>query len=165
MPTILLNVSNLPQRTRADCLPVCAHMVTNYLGLATSYNQLLNLLQTEWFGTPFRHVERLIQIGASVSIDHLALDNIVGYLEKGLPVIACVHTADLSYWSQAVDHVVVVVGVDDEYVFVNDPSNYSTGPIWSCASRDGPQIDAGRSSRCLAAFTGRSGRLCVIARL
>lgn len=37
-----------------------------------------------------------------------------------LPV--CTQTADLSYWSQVVDHVVVVVGSDDAHVYVNDPS-------------------------------------------
>jgi hypothetical protein len=45
----------------------------------------------------------------------------VAYNPK-VSVIACAHTADLSYWSQAVDHIVVVVGIDDEQIYLYDPS-------------------------------------------
>lgn len=97
-------------------------MVLNYLNAIVSYETLVNLLDTKSFGTPFGNVKRLESPGVSVQIEHLSLTEIGVYLAKGLPVIACVHTADLSYWSQVVDHVVVVVGSDDAHVYVNDPS-------------------------------------------
>lgn len=97
-------------------------MVLDFLGIPASYGRLVNLLGTDWFGTPFRHLEKLKQWGVKVFIEHLSLDEISGYLRQGLPVIACVHTADLSYWAYSSEHVVVVVGVDQEHVFVNDPS-------------------------------------------
>jgi predicted double-glycine peptidase len=57
---------------------------------------------------------------------HLSLAEIETNLLARLPIVACVHTADLGYWSRAVDHVVVVVGLDEQQVYVNDPS-LSTG--------------------------------------
>jgi hypothetical protein len=62
-----------------------------------------------------------VQFNLSVQIEHLALTEMSDYLAQGLPVIACVHTADLSYWSQTVDHVVAVVEVDAQHVSVHDP--------------------------------------------
>ena len=126
MPRILLTVSHLQQQTEADCLPVCAQMVMTNLGFAVSYSELINLFDTKSFGTPFRNIKRLEQLGASVTIEHLALAEIEANLLARIPVVACVHTADLGYWSRAVDHVVVVVGVDENQVYVNDPS-LSTG--------------------------------------
>jgi uncharacterized protein YvpB len=32
-----------------------------------------------------------------------------------------VDTAELPYWSASADHAVVVVGVDEEWVYLNDP--------------------------------------------
>ncbi len=127
MPKTLLSVLHIQQQTESDCLPVCAQMVLNYLNLAISYRRLVNLLDTKRFGTPFRNIKRVEQLGVSVQIEHLSLTEISSYLATGLPVIACVHTADLNYWSQAVDHVVVVVGIDDKAIYLNDPS-LSYGP-------------------------------------
>jgi hypothetical protein len=97
-------------------------MVLNYLGLVVPYPRLVSVLGTRWFGTPFYNVQQLEQMGVVVSIEHLFLDEISDYLEQNIPVLACVNTADLSYWSRAVDHVVVVIGIDESYVYVNDPS-------------------------------------------
>jgi hypothetical protein len=97
-------------------------MVLDYLGYETPYDRLVTLLGTDWFGTPFRHLNRLKQLDVSVYIEHLSLEEIAEYLEQDLPVIACVHTADLSYWAYTTEHVVVIVGMDESQVYVNDPS-------------------------------------------
>lgn len=97
-------------------------MVLDYWGIKAPYHELVNLLGTKWFGTPFRSIKQVERFGVSVSIERLSLAEIKSYLEAGGPVIACVHTSDLGYWRQAVDHVVVVVGVDEMHVYVNDPS-------------------------------------------
>ena len=122
MPTTWLSVSHLQQRSQADCLPICAQTVLAYLNRPQPYEQMVVLLDTRWFGTPFRHLKRLEQFGLSVKIGELSLAEIESYLEAGSPVISYVHTADLSCWTQAADHVVVVIGIDDENVYVNDPS-------------------------------------------
>jgi predicted double-glycine peptidase len=97
-------------------------MVTNYLGSSFSYSELVKQLGTKWFGTPFRQIRVLEDLGLKVSIEHLGLEEVTDYLQTGLPIIACVHTADLSYWKHAVDHVVVVIGIDEDNIILHDPS-------------------------------------------
>ncbi len=130
MPKILLSVLHLQQQTESDCLAVCTQMVMNYLDVVSSYEKLISLLDTKWFGTPFRNIKRAEQYGLSVQIEPLSLNEINSHLVNGFPVVTCVHTADLSYWSQAVDHVVVVVGLGDTHVYLNDPSlNHGPHPV------------------------------------
>lgn len=45
--------------------------------------------------------------------DHLANDH---------PCIAFVNTAELPYWTEATGHAVVVVGIDDDNLYLNDPA-------------------------------------------
>jgi ABC-type bacteriocin/lantibiotic exporter with double-glycine peptidase domain len=127
MPKLSRSVSHQSQRSQADCLPTAVKMVTDYLGLSVSYKTIYTLLDTQWYGTPFRRLERLTALGLSVTIAHLALNELSSYLAQELPVIAGVHTASLPYWTQAVDHVVVVVGVEADAILVHDPSQ-SNGP-------------------------------------
>jgi hypothetical protein len=91
-------------------------------GCPLSYTHLVKRLGTRSFGTPFRHIRELEKDGFTVTIGHINLAEIRRYLAAQVPVLAGVHTADLHYWSQAVDHVVVVIGADDPYVYVHDPS-------------------------------------------
>lgn len=122
MPKILLPVSHRQQRAEADCLPACAQMVLDYWGISVSYTRLQKLLRTRQFGTPFRAIQRIEQLGVGVEIAHLPLAEITLHLQAGRPVMAGVHTAELGYWSEAVDHVLVVIGVDEAQVYVHDPA-------------------------------------------
>jgi ABC-type bacteriocin/lantibiotic exporter with double-glycine peptidase domain len=122
MPKILLPVLHRQQRAEADCLPACAAMVLDYWGVSIPYAQLLKLLHTREFGTPFRAIQQIEQLGVVVEIAHLSFDEITVHLMAGRPVLVGVHTGELGYWSEAVDHVVVVVGADETQVYVNDPS-------------------------------------------
>lgn len=121
MPKSLLPVLHIPQRTEADCLPVCIQMVLSHLGRPVPYERLIDLLDTRWFGTPAGNIQRLEQLGIAVTIADLSLSDIGHHLKAGLPVIAFVNTADLPYWSENTDHTIVIVGMDDETVYVNDP--------------------------------------------
>ena len=122
MPRNLPSVLHIKQKTEADCLPVCVQMILDYLDIKLSYRKLIDLLGTKWYGTPFENIKRIEQFGVTVEIERLALSEIESYILNNLPIITCVHTADLSYWSQAADHVVVVVGLDETLVYLNDPS-------------------------------------------
>ena len=42
-------------------------------------------------------------------------------MADGQPCIVFVRTGDLPYWSYATSHAVVVVGIDDDNVYLNDP--------------------------------------------
>jgi len=102
-------------------------MVLAYLGRQVPYERLVKLLGTRWFGTPAGNIERLEQLGVVVTVADLSLSAIRRYLDADLPVIAFVSTADLPYWSEDTDHAVVVVGLDDQATYVNDP-HFSQSP-------------------------------------
>lgn len=121
MQTKLLNVSRLQQRGEGDCLPMCAEMVLTFLGHSISYDALYALLGTRWFGTPAANILRLTSVGVQVSLDELDLNAIGTHLQANIPVIAFISTGDLPYWNVDTDHAVVVVRMDDDNVYLNDP--------------------------------------------
>jgi len=95
-------------------------MVLSYLGRNESYEHLVQLLGTRWFGTPSENILRLEQINIHVALRELSLAEIEAALRRQQPIIAFVNTADLPYWSIASNHVVVVVGINEQFVYVND---------------------------------------------
>lgn len=103
-------------------------MALSYLGYAISYEMLYDRLGTRPYGTPFRHLQRLADLGLTVVMDYLSIAEIETYIAQDLPVIAGVHTAALPYWTVAADHVVVLVGVEPDHVYLHDP-----------VMKDGPQ--------------------------
>ena len=121
MPKTLLAVSHLRQQAESDCLPVCVQMALIYLGRSVPYEDLVRLLGTRWFGTPSENILRLEQLGIQVTLRELSWAEIEAALIRQQPVIAFVATADLPYGSTTADHVVVMVGIDAEFVYVNDP--------------------------------------------
>lgn len=121
MQKILLDVLHSPQRANSDCLPICATMVLSYWGRNTSYNRLIKILGTRSFGTPSDNIQRLSQLGLNVTLTKLLPTEIYDCLREGSPVIAFVSTADLPYWHVDTDHAVVVIGMDEDVVYINDP--------------------------------------------
>lgn len=117
----LLTVSYHPQNQQADCLAACAAMVLNYLHVPMAYQQLLRLLRVDAIGTPFRNLRHLESLGLSVFIGEGNLSTLREHLESGLPSIVAVDTAQLPYWQEATDHAIVVVGIDERQIYVNDP--------------------------------------------
>jgi len=43
-------------------------------------------------------------------------------LNRGIPPIALVHTSELPYWSETTAHAVVILGLDDALMTLNDPA-------------------------------------------
>lgn len=43
------------------------------------------------------------------------------HLQSGQPCIAFVKTGELPYWKRNIDHAIVVVGIDDTHIYLNDP--------------------------------------------
>jgi hypothetical protein len=50
------------------------------------------------------------------------------FLSNGWPVITPVKTRELPYWDEDTDNAVVVVGMDAQFVYLNDPA-LETAPI------------------------------------
>ncbi len=117
-----LAVSHRKQTQPADCLAACAAMVLHYLGRPIAYKRPLNLLDIRRFGAPAFHILRLADLGLSVVYKEGTLKDLEQHIRHGEPCIVFVQTADLPYWSAACDHAVVVVGLDEEGVYVNDPA-------------------------------------------
>jgi len=121
VPKHLLPVPHHKQRERADCLATCAAMVLNYLGLSVAYERLLTLLRVKPYGAPGRNLMHLGELGLQVTYSQTSWEQLAQHIRNGQPCIALVRTSELPYWSFATDHAVVVVGFDDEAVYVNDP--------------------------------------------
>ena len=96
-------------------------MVLQGLNRPIPYPQLLTLLKIKSFGAPSRNI--LFLTSLNLNVTHLTTDmmGLFQYLERGIPVIVFVRTSELPYWSYATDHAVVVVGFDEQVVFLNDP--------------------------------------------
>lgn len=117
-----LPVSHRKQVQRSDCLAACAAMVLDYIGRPCPYQQLLSLLGVKAIGTPSSNILRLTRLGVSVIHKAGTLEELELRIAQGQPCIVFLDTAELPYWSEATFHAVVVVGMDDEYVYVNDPA-------------------------------------------
>lgn len=123
MPKTLLPVPHRRQGEAADCLAACAAMVLDYLNTPLLYDQLLSVLEVKPFGVPRRNILALNQYGVKVVYREASLEFISEYLAAALPVIAFVYTGELAYWQgkAPTNHAVVVVGLGDEGLLLNDP--------------------------------------------
>lgn len=122
MNAVLLHVPHTSQRRDGECLAACAKMALEYLGLPTPYDRLLKLLKIESFGTFFSNLRELEQLGVTVVYKRGTLDELHDHLSKNQPCIALVETGELPYWERSTPHAVVVVGLDDQFVYLNDPA-------------------------------------------
>ncbi len=117
----LLPVSHYRQRRQTECLAACAATVLDYQ-VPVLYERLVKLLQIGLAGAPFRNLRFLESLGLSVCIEQGEIATLLSHLERGLPVLAFLDTAQLSFWNQATAHAVVVVGIEDDSIYVNDPA-------------------------------------------
>lgn len=118
----LLSVSHQQQRQQSDCLAACASMVLEYLHIRADYTRLLRLLRIGPIGTAFGNLAELRKLGVVVLIDNGTSADIKRFLVSGLPVIVFLDTVELAYWKyEHTDHAVVVIGVDEQNVRLNDP--------------------------------------------
>jgi ABC-type bacteriocin/lantibiotic exporter with double-glycine peptidase domain len=97
-------------------------MILSYLGNEQSESRLSKLLATKPSGTAISNAKHIQKLGYQVLIKTLTREEIETYLIENKPIIARIWTAMLDYWTITTSHVVVVVGFDDESVYVNDPS-------------------------------------------
>ena len=121
MPGASLKVPRFRQEFHYSCIPACARMVLAFFGQQRTEAELRTMMKTDPSGTPVRRLTELTHLGFDVDFSMTDLAGITAYLTSGLPPIALLSTAALPYWSQSCDHVAVVVGVDDSWVYLNDP--------------------------------------------
>lgn len=119
----LLPVLHHKQHQQSDCLAACAAMIMEYLHLPISYSRLLTLLKVRSFGTAFSNLHNLGTVfDLSITIRNGDLQLLRKWLAIGLPPIVALNTIDLPQWNgEETDHAVVVVGIDEVHIYVNDP--------------------------------------------
>ena len=85
-------------------------------------HQVARVLGTQWFGTPASRVRRLAQFGVIIEYAETSLSGLATFLARGLPCLVFLYTGDLPYWSVDTPHAVLLVGLDDQAAYVNDPA-------------------------------------------
>ncbi len=129
MPALLLPVEHFEQRRDGECLAACAAMVLAYMNFPFTYERLVALLRIqEGVGTGAFNVHELERLGLTVIYKRGTLDELREHLTNNRPCIAFVNTGELPYWNEATGHAVVVIGLDNQYVHVNDPA-FPNAPI------------------------------------
>lgn len=123
----LLAVSHRKQLQQSDCLAACAAMLLEHLQLPIEYARLVQLLAIRSYGAAFSNLRRLEELGVSVVIEKGSLAKLRRALDQGLPIVVAVNTGPLTYWTDDTAHALVVVGIEQETVLVNDPE-FSQAP-------------------------------------
>ncbi|MBI4670212.1 MAG: hypothetical protein HY741_00910 [Chloroflexi bacterium] len=118
----LLPVSHHEQLQQSDCLAACAAMVLDYLGFPAEYDTLLSRLQVGEYGALIGNLRFLEKFGVKVLIARGEIETLRSCLARALPPIAFVDTNELSYWNAASYHAVVVIGIEGNRIFINDPA-------------------------------------------
>jgi len=89
-----------------------------------SYCGILKQLKVQDFGAPFSNLRRLDRFGVNVIIKNGDFDQLYRELSRNHPCIASVQTAELPHWNkQRSEHAVVVVGMDQQHIYLNDPGS------------------------------------------
>ncbi|MFN8493014.1 MAG: peptidase C39 family protein [Caldilineaceae bacterium] len=126
---VLLPVAHVQQRGEGDCLVACVDMVLKYLNAPMNYQRLFKALRVnDEAGTPFPNIQRLERLGITVVFRRGSLLQLYKFLQNGWPVIVPVKTQELPHWEMDTDHAVVVVGMDNQFVYLNDPA-FPDAPI------------------------------------
>ncbi len=122
MPKNLLQVPHFKQNHLGSCLPAAVRMILEYLGHTFRESEIAERLGTKSFGTPAPNLSRLEKLGFSIFYGSGTLANIRSHIQNGVPCLTFVQTGDFPYWDENTAHVVVVVGIDEEQIYVNDPA-------------------------------------------
>jgi len=121
MPGNWLPLTHIKQVRHGACLPACVRMVLLALGDDASEDQLAQLFDTEWYGTPASRVQRLAQHGYHVRYEQTTFEQLQQYLVHQFPVIVFLRTGCLPGWQEDVSHAVVLVGLMADTAILHDP--------------------------------------------
>ncbi len=105
-------------------------MVLAYYNVAYGYRQLIKTLRIQPdLGAPFSNITKLAEIGLLVGYrQNGTLETLHLLLTQGWPCLIAVDTGELPYWQTSTGHAVVLVGMDNQHVYLNDPE-MTVGPL------------------------------------
>ncbi len=118
----ILQVPHRLQLADGYCLPACVQMVLAYWGIEVDQTRLARQLGLiRGAGVPASRLHRLSSRRLAVSYQSGSLAGLSLAIHQGIPPIALVYTGELPYWHYAAAHAVVVVGIEQGVVTLNDP--------------------------------------------
>ena len=125
----ILKVPYIRQLADGYCLPACAQMVLAYSGIKRDQVQLAKQLKMiPKAGTPSFRIRLLASKKLKVSYRRGEIADLRTALNNGMPPIIMLVTGDLPYWDISTTHAVVLLGIDENSVLLNDP-DYEEAPI------------------------------------
>jgi len=124
VPAKRLKVPYHPQFDDGYCLPACAQMVLDYLGITVEQKRLARILGVRApLGAPASNVLCLRSETVDVVFADGAIRDLQNYLALGWPIIVFVQADELPHWRGCISqHAIVVVGIDEISVSVLDPA-------------------------------------------
>ncbi|MEK7442691.1 MAG: C39 family peptidase [Chloroflexota bacterium] len=128
MPLTLLSVPHLQQNKNGECVAACSAMALAHIGKIVAYKRLVALLEITEAGTASSKIKNLEQLDVVVVYKQGTFSEIQSRLDSNHPCIVFVQTRELPYWSEDTGHALLVVGLDDDSVYVNDPA-FPDAPI------------------------------------
>jgi len=127
--TVILPVPHLLQQQRGECLAACAMMSLVYQGVIANYHHIVKLLEIKpGIGAPAYNIHKLTRLGLHVIYKQGTLIELHHHIQNNIPCITFVKTAELPYWTEATDHAILVVGLDEKYIYLNDPA-FDVAPV------------------------------------
>jgi ABC-type bacteriocin/lantibiotic exporter with double-glycine peptidase domain len=99
-------------------------MVLAFQGMVLGEEELCELLETQQVGTEVLNVLLLNQRlpGCHAEVTSASLDDLMRWLQQGIPPMVFVATGPLRYWHTECLHTLVVVGIAEQSVLVHDPA-------------------------------------------
>ena len=117
----ILSVPHHPQLDDGYCLPACVQMVLAYWGIERAQRDIADDLGLiPGAGVPGNRIKMLSSKKLDVSYGAGELTDLEGALAQGVPPIALVYTGELPYWEHATAHAVVLLGMAEQTVYLND---------------------------------------------
>jgi hypothetical protein len=104
-------------------------MVLAYLGISRTQESLARMMGVVIpVGVPSSRIKKLASLKITVTYQQGTLDDIHDWLNQDVPVIVFLLMSELPHWrGQELQHAVVIVGLDDQNVYLMDPA-LETGP-------------------------------------
>jgi ABC-type bacteriocin/lantibiotic exporter with double-glycine peptidase domain len=120
----ILPVPHHQQVAEGYCLPACAQMALAHLGIFRSQEELARVLKMRvGAGVTASNITLLASKTLAIGYSSGTLTDLAGWLAKSIPIIAFIQAGELPYWrGHRFQHAVVVIGLDEEQVFLLDPA-------------------------------------------
>ena len=118
-----LNVPYFRQEKSTTCGVACLRMILSFNGIAESESELEYKCDTSWLGNTCEELAECVkEFNCNAEVfENMAESHLIGFLEKGQPIIVLVDPAVIYGGLQGFGHFIVVHGYDDDFFHYHDP--------------------------------------------